>query len=102
MTHEEIHTVRVDNSTLNKPTATSIRLATHDSSGKHHAAVADSNLATLVWEDGDLNMPCDCRLDDKTVGRTRGDHYAATVGDTHAHARSRHPAPLRGVRRLAR
>jgi len=74
----------VDDSTLDKPYAKSIELVTRHWSGKHHAVVAGINLVTLLWTDGDRNVPCDYRLYDEADGPTENDHFAATVAAAHA------------------
>jgi putative transposase len=49
-------------------------------SGKHHAVVRGINLITLVWTDGDRQIPCDYRLYDKTKDHlTKNDHFRAMV-----------------------
>ena len=74
----------IDDSTLDKPYAKSIQLVTRHWSGKHHAVVSGINLVTLLWTDGDRNVPCDYRLYDKADGLTKNDHFAAMVRAAHA------------------
>ena len=69
----------LDDSTLDKPYATSIELVTRHWSGKHHAVVRGINLVTLLWTDGDRHIPCDYRVYDKTDGATKNDHFAAMI-----------------------
>ncbi len=79
----------IDDSTLDKPYAKSIELVTRHWSGKHHAVVRGINLVTLLWTDGDRNVPCDYRLYDEADGVTKNGHFAAMV--TAAHARGFRP-----------
>ena len=74
----------IDDSTLDKPYAKSIGLVTRHWSGKHHAVVQGINLVTLLWTDGDRNVPCDYRLYDKADGLTKNGHFAAMIADAHA------------------
>ena len=74
----------IDDSTPDKPYAKSIELVTRHWSGKHHAVVKGINLVTLLWTDGDRNVPCDYRLYDKADGLTKNGHFAAMVADAHA------------------
>ena len=49
-------------------------------SGKHHAVVRGINPGTLLWTDGDRQIPCDYRLYDKGQdGLTKNDHFAAML-----------------------
>ena len=66
----------IDDSTLDKPYATSIELVTRHWSGKHHAVVRGINRVSLVWTDGDRHIPCDYRVYEKADGRTKNDHFA--------------------------
>src|SRR4051812_9577042 len=52
----------IDDSTLDKPYAKKIGLVTRHWSGKHHKPVRGINLITLLWTDGDREIPCDCHL----------------------------------------
>jgi putative transposase len=69
----------VDDSTLDKPYARNIELVTRHWSGKHHAVVRGINLVSLLWTDGDRNIPCDYRVYDKNDGATKNDHFAALI-----------------------
>ncbi len=70
----------LDDSTLDKPYATTIQLVGWHWSGKHKAVVRGINLITLVWTDGDRKIPCDYRLYDKARdGRTKNDHFRAML-----------------------
>ncbi len=69
----------LDDSTLDKPHAESIGLVTHHWSGRHHAVVRGINRVTLLWTDGDRNVPRDDRLNDRADGLTKNGHFAATV-----------------------
>ena len=69
----------VDDSTLDKPYATSIELVTRHWSGKHHAVVKGINLVSLLWTDGDRPIPCDYRIYDKADTRTKNDHFADMI-----------------------
>ena len=60
----------VDDSTLDKPYAKSIGLVTRHWSGKHHAVVQGINRVTLLWTDGDRNVPCDYCRDGQAGGLT--------------------------------
>lgn len=74
----------LDDSTLDKPYAKSIGLVTRHWSGKHHAVVRGINLTTLLWTDGDRQIPRDYRLYDKgTDGLTKNDHFAAMLHAAH-------------------
>ena len=66
----------LDDSTLDKPSATKIDLVTNHWSGKHHAVVRGINLITLLWTDGDRKIACDYRIFDKDRdGLTKNDHF---------------------------
>ena len=69
----------VDDSTLDKPYAKNIELVTRHWSGKHHAVVRGINLVSLLWTDGDRNIPCDYRVFDTNDGATKNDHFAAMI-----------------------
>jgi putative transposase len=51
-----------DDSTLDKPHARKIELVTRHWSGKHRQVVWGINLLSLLWTDGDVGLPCDCRV----------------------------------------
>ena len=74
----------VDDSTLDKPYATTIALVTRHWSGKHHAVVRGINLVSLLWTDGDRHIPCDYRVYDKADGRTKNDHFADLIRAAYA------------------
>ena len=42
------------------------------------------NQVTLLWTDGDRNVPCDYRPYDKADGQTKNGHFAAMVRAAHA------------------
>jgi hypothetical protein len=70
----------LDDSTLDKPYAQKIGLVTRHWSGKHHAVVRGINLITLLWTDGDRQIPCDYRLFDKAKDKlTKNDHFRALL-----------------------
>src|SRR5918998_6071511 len=70
----------LDDSTLDKPYAKKIELVGSHWSGKHRAVVRGINLITLVWTDGDRQIPCDFRLYDKARdGHTKNDHFRAML-----------------------
>jgi putative transposase len=70
----------VDDSTLDKPYAKKIELVNRHWSGKHHAVVQGINLITMLWTDGDRNIPCDYRIYDRPVdGLTENDHFLAML-----------------------
>jgi putative transposase len=74
----------LDDSTLDKPYAKKMDLVARHWSGKHHAVVRGINLTTLLWTDGDRQIPCDYRLYDKTKdGLTKNDHFRAMVKTAH-------------------
>ena len=52
----------IDDSTLDKPYAQQMELVTRHWSGKHKQVVSGINLITLMWTDGDSQIPCDYRL----------------------------------------
>src|SRR5262245_19142906 len=49
----------LDDSTLDKPYARNMGLVGWHWSGKHRAVVKRINLLTLLWTDGDRDVPCD-------------------------------------------
>jgi putative transposase len=84
MVHRQGGLLVLDDSTLDKPYAKSIDLVTRHWSGKHHAVVRGINLTTLLWTDGDRQVPCDYRLYDMTKdGLTKNDHFRAMVMTAH-------------------
>jgi putative transposase len=74
----------LDDSTLDKPYAKAIDLVTRHWSGKHHAVVRGINLISLLWTDGDRQIPCDYRLYDKSEDDlTKNDHFRAMLSAAH-------------------
>jgi putative transposase len=74
----------LDDSTLDKPYSQKIQMVGYHWSGKHHAVVRGINLITLLWTDGDRQIPCDYRADDKTKdGLTKNDHFRAMLQVAH-------------------
>jgi putative transposase len=70
----------LDDSTLDKPYAQKIGLVTRHWSGKHRGVVRGINLITLLWTDGDRQIPCDYRLFDKAKDKlTKNDHFRAML-----------------------
>ena len=65
----------LDDTTLDKPYARHMGLATRHWSGKHHAVVSSINLLTLLWSDGRALAPVDYRFYDKETDEpTKNDH----------------------------
>ena len=74
----------LDDSTLDKPYAKKIALVGRHWSGKHKRVVRGINLVTLLWTDGDRQIPCDYRLYDKDGdGLTKNDHFRAMLQTAH-------------------
>ena len=70
----------LDDSTLDKFYAKTIKPVHRHWSGKHKRVVMGINLLTLVWTDGDRIMPLDYRLYDKPVdGLSKNDHFRDLV-----------------------
>ncbi len=70
----------IDDSTLDKPYAQQMELVTRHWSGKHKQVVLGINLITLMWTDGDSQIPCDYRLYNKDHdGLTKNDHFQALI-----------------------
>jgi putative transposase len=70
----------LDDSILDKPYARKIQMVGYHWSGKHHAVVRGINLITLLWTDGDRQIPCDYRTYDKAKdGLTKNDHFRAML-----------------------
>ena len=70
----------IDDSTLDKHYAKKIELVTRHWSGKHHRVVKGINLITLLWTDGDSQIPCDYRIYDKKGDKlTKNDHFQAML-----------------------
>lgn len=74
--HKQQGVLVIDDSTLDKPYSQKIKPVSHHWSGKHHAVVKGINLISMVWTDGDLMMPVDYRVYDKTGDqKTKNDHF---------------------------
>ena len=74
----------LDDTTLDKPYASQIKLVHHHWSGKHHRPVLGINLLTLLWSDGQDAIPCDYRLFDKPVDHlTKNDHFRTMLELAH-------------------
>ena len=74
----------IDDSTLDKPYAQKMELVTRHWSGKHKQEVSRINLMTLMWTDGDSQIPCDYRLYDKQHDNlTKNDHFQALISTAH-------------------
>jgi len=70
----------IDDSTLDKIYSKKIELVTHHWSGKHHRVVKGINLISLLWTDGDNQIPCDYRVYAKeNDGFTKNDHFRAML-----------------------
>src|SRR4030081_1413384 len=81
LVHRKGGVLVLDDSTLDKPYATKIDLVTRHWSGKHHAVVRGINLTTLLWTDGDRQIPCDYRLYEKAKDQlSKNDHFRAMLG----------------------
>jgi putative transposase len=84
LVHRVAGVLVLDDSTLDKPYAQKIELVGRHWSGKHKAVVRGINLITLVWTDGDRQIPCDYRLYDKAKDHlTKNDHFRAMVQAAH-------------------
>ena len=74
----------IDDSTLDKPYAQQMELVTRHWSGKHQQVVCGINLITLMWTDGDSQIPCDYRLYNKdTDGLSKNDHFQSLIATAH-------------------
>ena len=74
----------IDDSTLDKPYAQQMELVTRHWSGKHQQVVCGINLITLMWTDGDSQIPCDYRLYNKDAdGLGKNDHFQSLVSTAH-------------------
>ena len=74
----------IDDSTLDKPYAQQMELVTRHWSGKHQQVVCGINLITLMWTDGDSQIPCDYRLYNKDAdGLSKNDHFQSLVSTAH-------------------
>jgi putative transposase len=70
----------LDDSTLDKFYAKTIKPVHRHWSGKHKKVVWGINLISLVWTDGDRIIPLDYRIYDKPVdGLSKNDHFAALI-----------------------
>jgi DDE superfamily endonuclease len=70
----------IDDSTLDKPYARGMELATRHGSGKHHGIVMGINLISLLWTDGAAHWPCDFRIYAKQQAQlTKNDHFQAML-----------------------
>ena len=74
----------IDDSTLDKPYAQQMELVTRHWSGKHQQVVSGINLITLMWTDGDSQIPCDYRLYNKQHdGLSKNDHFQSLIATAH-------------------
>lgn len=70
----------IDDTTLDKPSATHMALVTRHWSGKHKRVVQGINLISMVWTDRECRLPCDFRLYHKAHdGLTKNDHFQHMV-----------------------
>ena len=70
----------LDDTVLDKPYARKMDLVQYMWSGKHHAVVKGINLVTILWTDGDRQIPCDYRIYDKgNDNKTKNDHFGDLV-----------------------
>jgi len=70
----------LDDTTLDKPYANKMELATYNWSGKHQRVVKGIALLTLLWTDGKALIPCDFRVYDKPLGgQTKNEHFQAML-----------------------
>jgi hypothetical protein len=68
-----------DDSVLDKPYAKHIDLVRHHWSGKHHGVVKGIDLVTLLWTDGDRQIPCDYRVYHDANEATKNDLFRAML-----------------------
>jgi hypothetical protein len=74
----------MDDTTLDKPSASQMALVSRHGSGKHHDVVQGINLISLVWSDGDACLPCDYRLYNKAQdGLSKNVHFRAMLEQAH-------------------
>ena len=74
----------IDDSILDKPYAHKMELVTRLMSGKHKQVVSGIHLITLMWTDGDSQIPCDYRLYNKQHDNlTKNDHFQALIATAH-------------------
>ena len=70
----------IDDTTLDKPYASQMALVSRHWSGKHQEVVQGINLISLVWSDGDADLPCDYRVYNKGQdGLSKNDHFRAML-----------------------
>ena len=70
----------IDDSTLDKPYAQQMDLVTRHWSGKHKQVVSGINLITLMWTDGDSQIPRDYRIYNKDAnGLSKNDHFQSLI-----------------------
>ena len=70
----------IDDSTVDKPYAQQMALVPRHWSGKHQQVVCGINLITLMWTDGDSQIPCDYRLYNKQQDNlSKNDHFQAMI-----------------------
>jgi putative transposase len=65
----------IDDSTRDKRRARHIGLVTRHWSAKHNRPVRAINLISLLWTDGDRQIPIDYRIYSKADGLTKHDHF---------------------------
>lgn len=66
----------LDDTTLDKPYAKHIELVTRHWSGQHHKVVLGINLISLLWTDGNADIPTDFRVYDKPIGgKNKNEHF---------------------------
>ena len=74
----------IDDSTLDKRYSRKIELVTRHWSGKHQSIVQGINLVTLMWTDGDSQIPFDYRIYAKDYDSlTKNDHFRAMLQAAH-------------------
>ncbi len=74
----------IDDSTLDKPYTQQMELVTRHWSGKQKQVVSGINLITLMWTDGDSQIPCDYRLYNKDAdGLSKNDHFQSLIATAH-------------------
>jgi len=70
----------LDDSTLDKPYSKQIELVSNHWSGKHKRTVKGINLLSILWTNGDKNIPLDFRLYDKpNDNKSKNDHFKDLV-----------------------
>ena len=69
----------IGDSTLDKPHAEGIDLATRHRSGEHRGVAPGINPVSLVRADGDRKIPVDHRIYDKADGKTKNDHFSGMM-----------------------